>query len=160
MVWGSLISSVFSLIPLIQDFESFYRQHDDFLPALDFQLTWSLLVFSGIVYGLGSLAFVRAFEEPPKTPLFHKFKHLQTDELLGAWLFLIGTVPAVPYTLVYFSVRPSATYFFGMIASVLLVAATFLFVRACYPTRTGKVSLFLIFSMNLLYQHEKRLNIY
>ena len=37
-------------------------------------------------------------------------KHFRTDELLGAWLFLFGTVPAVPYTLVFFLIDPSFTY--------------------------------------------------
>ena len=103
MVWGSLLTAAFALVPLIQEYESFYRQHDDLLPSVDFKITWSLLVISGIAFTAGSLAFVRAFEEPPKQPLFHFYRHLQTDELLGAWLFLLGTVPGVPYTLVYFS---------------------------------------------------------
>ena len=93
MVWGSLLTAIFSLIPLIQDYESFYHQHDDLLPMVDFKITWSLLVFSGVAFTIGSLAFVRAFEEPPKQPLLHNFRHFQTDELLGAWFFLLGTVP-------------------------------------------------------------------
>ena len=140
MVWGSLLSAIFSCVPLAQSYESFYSQHDDLLPAVDFELTWSLLIFSGVVYALGSLAFVRAFEEPPKQPLFYYFKHLQTDELLGGWLFLIGTIPSVPYSLIYMFIAPSATYFFALLASIFFVFATLLFVRACYPTGNTKVS--------------------
>lgn len=70
--------------------------YSDTLPQLDFKLTWALLIFSGFFFTLGSIAFVRAFEEPPKRPIFYWYKHCQTDELLGAWLFLVGTIPAVP----------------------------------------------------------------
>ena len=52
----------------------------------------------------------RAFGEPPKRALLYWNKHFRTDELLGAWLFLFGTVPAVPYTLVFFLIDPSFTY--------------------------------------------------
>jgi hypothetical protein len=52
----------------------------------------------------------RAFEEPPRRALLYWNKHFRTDELLGAWLFLFGTVPAVPYALVYFIIDPSFTY--------------------------------------------------
>ena len=52
----------------------------------------------------------RAFEEPPRRALLYWNKHFRTDELLGAWLFLFGTMPAVPYALVYFIIDPSFTY--------------------------------------------------
>ena len=52
----------------------------------------------------------RAFGEPPKRALLYWNKHFRTDELLGAWLLLFGTVPAVPYTLVFFLIDPSFTY--------------------------------------------------
>lgn len=135
MVWGSLGSAIFALVPLIQQYETFYHQHDDLLPAVDFKLTWALLIFSGFFFTLGSLAFVRAFEEPPKTPLFHWYKHLQTDELLGAWLFLIGTIPAVPYILVYYLIDPTFTYLGALSSSALLVLGTLCFVLACYPSK-------------------------
>jgi hypothetical protein len=139
MVWGSLLTAAFAMVPLIQDYESFYHQHDDLLPSVDFKVTWSLLVISGIAFTFGSLAFVRAFEEPPKQPLFHQYRHFQTDELLGAWLFLLGTLPAIPYTLVYFSLYPTFTYFGSLVGSIVFVAGTSLFVYSCYPSPSGKV---------------------
>jgi hypothetical protein len=134
MVWGSLLTATFAVVPLIQQYESFYKQHDDILPSVDFKLTWSLLIFSGIMFTFGSLAFVRAFEEPPKRPLFYFYKHFQTDELLGAWLFLVGTAPAVPYSLVYVLIQPNFTYFSTLFASGVFVLGSLLFVFSCYPS--------------------------
>jgi len=132
-VWGSLLAAFTAVVPLIQQYLTFYHQHDDALPRIDFELTWALLIVSGIFYTLGSYAFVRAFEEPPQQPLFYYFKHLQTDELLGAWLFLLGTAPAIPYSLVYFSINPSFTYFAMLIAAIVFTLGCVLFVLACYP---------------------------
>ena len=137
--WGAIISAVFALVPLIQQYETFYHQHDDLLPAADFKEAWGLLIASGVLFGLGSLAFVRAFDEPPQRALFYYFKHLQSDELLGAWLFLLGTAPAVPYSFVFFSVNPSITYMGMILVSFMFLFGCVLFVLGCYPNE--KVSL-------------------
>lgn len=134
MVAGSLASAIFAVIPLIQDYESFYHKQDDMLPATDFELTWALLIFSGVAYTLGSLAFVRAFEEPSQKAMFWWNRHLQSDELVGAWLFMLGTLPAVPYSLVFFFIQPTFTYMGVFIASLVFVLGTVLFVLACYPS--------------------------
>ena len=134
MVWGSFGAALFALVPLIQKYLSFYSQHDDVLPAVDFEVTWMLLIFSGIFYGIGSLAFVRAFEEPPKRALFWFIRHFQTDELLGAWLFLFGTLPAIPYTLVFFVIHPSVIYLASLASAIVFVLGCMAFVVACYPT--------------------------
>lgn len=127
---GSLLSMIIALVPLADPQE----QTDDSLPRLDKGITWSLLVICGFFYTVGSYAFARAFEEPPKLPLFHYIKHLQSDELLGAWLFLFGTLPAVPWSLVYFSIFPSFTYMALFIMAIAAVIACCLFVVACYPS--------------------------
>lgn len=59
MVVGSFGCTVFAIVPLVQQYESFYKSHDDLLPAVDFKITWSLLIFSGFFFTLGSFAFVR-----------------------------------------------------------------------------------------------------
>lgn len=135
-VWWSLLSAIFAAVSLFQDFESFYIQHDDLLPEVDFQLTWSLLIFSGLSFTAGSLAFVRASEEPPKRPLLYWYKHFHSDELLGAWFFPLGMAPAVSCTLVYVLLHLTTTYKLSFLASILFVFATLLFVMACYPSDT------------------------
>ena len=130
---GSFFTGLFAVYPLVQKYIGLYHQHDDLMPATDYDVTWALLIISGIFFTLGSIAFVHAFEEPPKKAFFAEFKHAQTDELLGAWLFLLGTMPAVPYMLVFFSISPSAFYFFGLIAAVVFVLGSGLFVVSCYP---------------------------
>ena len=134
MVWGSILSSVFAIIPLIQKYYTFYTQQDDILPESDFDLTWGLLIFSGAALGIGSFAFVRAFDEPPRRAMFHWFKHCQSDELVGAWFFFLGTLPAIPYTLVFFVIIPSALTFAGVVASIIFTIGCLFFVMACYPS--------------------------
>jgi hypothetical protein len=138
-VWGSLLTSVFAVYPLCSTKISGYQQGDDFLPAADFEITWAMIIISGAFYTLGSLAFVRAFEEPPKRALFYQYKHTQSDELVGAWMFLFGTIPFVFYMLVFFLIQPTAFYFFGMCAASIFVLGCYLFVASCYPQEVNKV---------------------
>lgn len=139
-VAGSAAMTLFALVPLCQQYIPFYEQHDDLLPSADFTVTWTLMVFSGFFFTLGSAAFVRAFAEPTKQPLFWYNKHFQTDELLGAWMFLWGTVPGVPYTLVFFIVDPTSVFLGAVGISIVMVMGSLLFVVACYPS--DKVRLF------------------
>mmetsp|Transcript_964 Transcript_964/g.964 ORF Transcript_964/g.964 Transcript_964/m.964 type:complete len:321 (-) Transcript_964:227-1189(-) len=133
-VWGSLLAMFMSIIPLIQVDVNIFQATDDTLPVLDFYSTWALLIVSGFFFTVGSYAFVRAFEEPPKPPLF-TWKHFETDELLGAWLFFFGTAPAVPYTAIFYILNPEEIlYLGGLAAAVVFVLATLLFVFACYPS--------------------------
>ena len=133
-VWGSVVTALTAVYPIINKEVTHDIHNDDVLPATDFEITWAMLIISGLFFTLGSLAFVRAFEEPPKQPLFHNYKHFQTDELLGAWFFLFGTMPAVPYMGVFFLITPSAFYFFGTVAAGVFVLASYLFVVSCYPS--------------------------
>lgn len=149
---GSFISMIIAIVPLAQRYITSYNQTDDALPRIDHDITWALLIICGFFYTVGkcclgcpisfvnerdvsgSYAFVRAFEEPPKLPLLHQYKHFQTDELLGAWLFLFGTIPAVPYSLVYFSLYPGVTYMALLVMALVCVLGCVLFVIACYPS--------------------------
>lgn len=82
----------------------------------------------------GSLAFVRAVNEPPMKPLFPCWPHFATDELLGSWMFFIATLPAVPYSLVYLSVSREYLYFGMFAASLIALLGTYFFVLSCYPS--------------------------
>lgn len=129
-----------AIIPLIQVDINIFKATDDTLPVLDFYSTWALLIISGFFFTIGSYAFVRAFEEPPKPPLF-TWKHVESDELLGAWLFFFGTAPAVPYTAIFYILNPGEIIYLGALAAaVLFVLATLLFVFACYPSEKALFS--------------------
>jgi len=130
--------TIFAVVPLVQQYLTFYTAHDDFLPAADFTITWVLMIISGLFFTLGSAAFVRAFEEPPKKPLFWYNRHFQSDELLGAWLFLIGTAPSVPYALIFFTLAPSFTYAGLVFIALISVGGCVLFILACYPNDTKR----------------------
>lgn len=112
---------------------------DSLLSREDYRATWVLMIISGIFSTLGSLAFVRAVhQDPPLKPLFHSWYHLQNDELLGSWLFLLATIPFIPYCFIFLSdaarSRNEAFLYLGaLFFAVLLAIGSFLFVRACYP---------------------------
>lgn len=143
-VLGSAVTMLCSMYPLIQKYSGGYDHNDDILPATDYDVTWALMIVSGFFFTLGSLAFVRAFEEPPKRPLLYNYKHFQSDELLGAWLFLVGTAPSIPYLFLFFIFKPSAFYFFGTVAAIVFTYATYLFVVACYPSDKVRFSSVLV----------------
>ncbi len=71
------------------------------LPLKLYRITWIMLAVSGGLYFIGSLAFVRAVNDPPMKPLFPCWSHTATDELVGSWLFLFGTMPSIPYSICY-----------------------------------------------------------
>ena len=141
-MWGSLLAMLTAVVPLVDYYVHFFETTDDTLPVLEFTETWAMLIISGFFFTLGSYCFVRAFEEPEKHPLF-TWRHFASDELLGAWLFLFGTIPAVPYCLAYWLLEPGEMiYFLSVIVSCLCVLATYLFVLACYPSDKVFIHLF------------------
>lgn len=134
-VWGSLVSGLIALIPLI-DLSSkiFHVSEETDLKALDAAATWVLLILSSVFFTIGSYVFVRAFEAPPKPPLF-TYRHFSTDELLAAWLYLFATSPYIPFSMFYINVNPHRYVYWGaLIASCFFVAGSAFFVYTCYPS--------------------------
>jgi hypothetical protein len=132
-VAGSMIATLIPIVPVAELFYPFWPQKDSTLPILQDAATFGLLIFSGIFFTLGSLVFVRAFEEPPLKPLFSS-EHFATDELLAAWLFLVATIPFVPFMGVYVYYNVHVMVYWGcLIASIVFVVATYFFVLSCYP---------------------------
>lgn len=135
-VIGSLSVILFSSIVLANDFTIILGEDDSLLSKFHYRATWELLILSGVFFTLGSLAFVRCLHEnPPMDPLFKGCFHLSTDELLGSWLFFLGSLPFIPYSLVYVADEPNKILYFGaFVVSVFIVLGTLLFVRASYPS--------------------------
>ena len=132
---GSILFAVSSGLVIQNSFDTKMGEDDSVLSPNEYRETWILMTISGIFCTLGSLAFIRAtHEDPPMAPLFTWY-HLQSDELLGSWLFLLATVPVIPYTLIYlFSTDYEAIYFVALAIAIVFVIGAYLFVRACYPT--------------------------
>ena len=132
-VGGSVVATFIPAVPLIDLFYPFWPQETSTLPLLQDVATFGLLIFSGVFFTLGSLVFVRAFEEPPLKPLF-KSEHLATDELLASWLFLVATIPFVPFMAVYVYYNSDVLVYWGcLVGSIIFVLATYFFVLSCYP---------------------------
>jgi hypothetical protein len=138
-VLASLVLTVASAMVLINAYHRRYLGEDDStLDTFRYRAAWVLMTISGFLFTLGSFAFVRAtHDDPPLPPLFAgpRWHHLQSDELLGAWLFFWGTVPVIPYTLLYLAQSHGATIYWVFLAIGCLVVYTMgLFVHACYPS--------------------------
>lgn len=138
-VSGSILMTLSPIYPLYEKFERNYEQTDDLLPESDFYSIWILMIICGVFFLLGSLAFTRAFNEPPLKPLFADFKHLQTDELLASWCYLFGMMPFMPYMFIFFIDTSEAIYFFGFLGALLFTYASYLGVISCYPRTDEQV---------------------
>jgi hypothetical protein len=96
---------------LVNNYYIYIGNDDSELSPLHTRACWGLMAISGFFFTTGSLAFVRAtHESPPMRPLFEGFYHLQNDELLASWNFLIATFPYVPYFLIYLAHSGSILY--------------------------------------------------
>ncbi len=131
---GSLFILFIAIIVLLSTFHDTILGEDDSVLTNDqFRVIWYLLIFSGVFFTLGSAAFLRAVNDPPMKSMF-KWYHISTDELVGAWCFLLSVLPAIPYSLIYLLVTRELV-FLGMLAvSILVVIACYIFVLACYPS--------------------------
>ena len=136
-VVGSVVATLIPIVPLVNLYYNIWgTDSKGSLPLLEDAATFGLLIASGVFFTLGSLAFVRATEEPVLKPLFsHVSVHMATDELLAAWLFLFATIPFVPFMAVYVYYNNTVLLYWGcLVASVIFVVATYFFVLACYPS--------------------------
>jgi len=134
-VWGSLVSALIPIVPLVDIYYPIFTiVSDTNLKAFDEMSTWVFLIISGLGFTFGSYAFVRAFEHPPRKPMFDGWYHLQTDELLGAWLYLLAVMPAIPFSAIYLQYNPTRiTYWGSFMCSILIVLGSAGFVYTAYP---------------------------
>ena len=133
-VLGSLCTLIIALIVYINTYMTTGLGSDDsILSENNFRIIWILMMFSGTFFTIGSLAFLRAVNDPPLKPMFTWY-HISTDELVGSWSFLIAIVPAVPYSLIFLTTVNAFVYVAMFIVSLFCVAATAFFVKASYPS--------------------------
>lgn len=106
--------------------------NDDVLPNSHFDILYILQLLVGLLFGIGSLAFVRAMALPRMQPMF-RWYHVSTDSLFGSWCYLWGTVPTVPYSLISLAGYHSSIYLLYLIASIIAVLFAAAFVYVNYP---------------------------
>ena len=139
-VWGSVISFLIPVFPLV----SLYLGEEEWWPPgetgmnRDIHMSaYLLMVWLGVMYTLGSYAFLRAVEFPVPPPLFKNFYHFQSDELLGMWLFFWGTVATVPICAMYTYYTPSSEekglYLLSTGICSFFSLLFFVATLACYP---------------------------
>jgi hypothetical protein len=135
-VWGSLLCILIPCFPLIHLFETLWSSHSEaFLPLEEDAAVYSMLIFMGVMYTIGSYAFLRAVETPRVHPL-STWYHFQSDELLGMWTFFWGTAPSVPIMAIYAYYYPGdVKYAVALALSCLFTACFFGAALACYPRK-------------------------
>ena len=136
-VYGSILCIFIPCIPLAAIYEKLWETDDKAeelnIPQTDHVACYALLIFIGILYTIGSYAFLRAVETPPVPPLF-SWKHFGSDELFGMWCFFLGTLPSVPLMAIYVAYNTSSqSFFLALLLAILFSILTFLAVLACYP---------------------------
>lgn len=144
-VIGGIISMMIPLVILLDSELNFFkdeRNAAEIIEAADDSFTWWLLLVSGFFVTVGSYCFVRAFTEPTPSPLgdgcvdqcsyFSLFGIcIRTDEILAAWLFLAGSLPAMPYAGIFCAREPTRpAYILGLMAAAASVLCAGFFVWA------------------------------
>eukprot|EP01036_Dinobryon_divergens_P028222 gene28221-37134_t len=139
-VYGSLLAAIIPIFPLVSMFQTYdprtkFWAKPGFLPLAENVAVYVMLILVGVLYTIGSLTFVRAVEEPHLPPLFPNFRHFATDELLGMWLFTLGTFPSIPITLLYVVFNPrNGSFWMALLVCTLATIFMFVITLMCYPT--------------------------
>ena len=137
---GSIFATIMPAIPLMTyDELDEFGVHNHSIAYEVHTMTYSLLIICGAFYTLGSYALKRAVEIPARKPLMACFSHTRTDELLGSWCFLLGTIVTFPILIVLTVMdHRSAQYWVGtmFIALAILICAVFCY--SCYPSVMSK----------------------
>jgi hypothetical protein len=134
-LWSALLGLVITIVVLADAYipSESLGSDDSILPPDQFRLAWGLCFGSSLGFLIGSVAFIRACNDPPLPPIF-KWRHFQTDELFGGWMIAVAIFPAIPYVFIYLSASPASSfYFFAFVVVVCVFFAAIIFVKLLYP---------------------------
>ena len=124
------------------DDDAFVGEDDSTLSRDYYRASWWIMVLSAIFCLFGSIAFARALhEDPPLRPMFASYYHIQNDELLGSWLYLLSVLCFIPYSLIFLKEAGFNSYVFAFMVLMAILASfvCFMFVLACYPSEAHVV---------------------
>ena len=133
-VLGSTIAVLLCVVVLVNNYYDYLGTDDSALPPLDYRIAWGMALASSVFFTVGSLAFVRACNEPPLPPLFG-LSCGNSDESFGLWFFIMSVFPAIPYCFVYLAVKRSELYFICMIIAIAIIIAGVVFMKCIYRPR-------------------------
>lgn len=132
-LWGSILTVCIPIFPIISLFAGLWENTDP-LPHEAYISAYGLLICSGLFYTSGSIAYIRAVEEPQLLPLF-KWKHFATDELCAMWMFFVGSIFNIPCVGLYCFYNLSNIYYPIAFAIVSISTIFLLFLTyAFYPS--------------------------
>jgi hypothetical protein len=137
---ASFLTILIPMFPLISLWQGFWPDAEKangnkLLPNTAHATAFAFLMLAGVFYTTGSWLFVRAFQDPVPPPLFDWHPLItSSDELLGVWLFLLGTLPSVPVMLIYVIYNPySAEFILAYIICLFANAVLCVVVYSCLP---------------------------
>jgi hypothetical protein len=141
--WGSVLCIVIPLFPLAMIYEEVWtvddyehKHHQSTLPVAERTGVYSLLVLLGILYTVGSYAFLCSVETPRPAALFAGWHHLGNDEQFGMWCIFWGTVPCIPIMALYVAFnRTWVLYWFALAMSTFFTVLIAYAVYVCYPKK-------------------------
>ena len=130
---GSILATLIPCFPLISIYESFWSESSSLSKGFN-TAAYCLIIIMGVFYTIGSFAFMRHVEEDRPKPLFSCSLFI-SDELLGMWMFTLGTLPSVPVMSIYVAYNSAnGAYKLALILCVLFTLGTLLLTISLYPT--------------------------
>ena len=136
-VWGSILTVLIPIFPIIALYQGWWP-HPGYIPQTENTAAYALLALCGYFYTLGSIALERAFQSPIPPPVF-TWKHFQTDELFGYWMFVLGTLPTIPCLALYANYnRNSGTFVLALLICIIVEILMVIFTLLCYPSEKGE----------------------
>lgn len=133
-VFGSLVAVMLCVVVLVNNYYDYLGSDDSALPPLDYRIAWGMALASSVFFTVGSLAFVRACNEPPLPPLCW-LACGNSDESFGLWFFIMSVFPAIPYCFVYLAVKRSELYFICMLIAIAIIVTGIIFMKCVYRPR-------------------------
>jgi len=135
-LWGSVLAMLIPVVPILDILYHFYV-HNGSLETTVYFYIYGLLIFSGLMFSIGSYHFLRVFIEPPPDPYFSSCRCLSNganDELIASWYFFLGTAPSIPVVTFYVVYdNYSLTFVVALVVCVIITFVMLLFVYACIP---------------------------
>jgi hypothetical protein len=133
---GSVLAMLIPVVPILSILYHFYVHHGSLETTVYFYI-YGLLIFSGLMFSIGSYHFLRVFIEPPPEPHLVFCRCLSNganDELLAAWYFFLGTAPTIPVVTFYVVyANYSSTFVVALVVCIIATSVMFLFVYVCIP---------------------------
>jgi len=148
-IYGSVLQALIPIAPLMSLFEGWWEDHSRYLPLDIHVWMYVLQIIVGILFTIGSYAFLRAVHPQHSTTPFFNPTHAHaatltyprkccmTDELWGMWCFWLGIACGIPIFsfFVHYSAGASGGFWeLILLVNLVLVLMMTYGVRIAWPS--------------------------